>query len=190
MSLSGVPVGGRLVIVNLQKTPKDKQAALVLHARCDEVMAGIMRHLQRSIPAYVRTDALLVRHVQQPADNTTQQAKPGIPFRVEVSRCFSTSILLNFNRAIMAMTVARNAMTARMRMRRMMQRCAYSWRSLSPYPFGDVTYPSSLEGMSQRLHDAITSADSSCFMHTHSQLSQGTYVGVAVSMAPNALFPW
>ncbi|KAK9801395.1 hypothetical protein WJX73_005987 [Symbiochloris irregularis] len=52
--------GGRIVIINLQKTPKDKQAALVLHARCDEVMAGVMGHLGRVIPPFIRTDALVL----------------------------------------------------------------------------------------------------------------------------------
>lgn len=37
--------GGRLVIVNLQKTPYDDQADLVIHARIDEVMQLVMRAL-------------------------------------------------------------------------------------------------------------------------------------------------
>jgi hypothetical protein len=34
--------GGRLVVVNLQRTPKDRRAALVIRARADCMMAGVM----------------------------------------------------------------------------------------------------------------------------------------------------
>ena len=37
--------GGKLAIVNLQKTPKDRRAALVLRARADRVMAALMAAL-------------------------------------------------------------------------------------------------------------------------------------------------
>eukprot|EP00958_Prasinococcus_capsulatus_P010202 scaffold994_cov226-Prasinococcus_capsulatus_cf.AAC.18 len=37
--------GGRMVIVNLQKTPMDKKAHLVIHAKADEVMHFIMTQL-------------------------------------------------------------------------------------------------------------------------------------------------
>ena len=37
--------GGKLAIVNLQKTPKDRRAALVLRARADHVMAALMAAL-------------------------------------------------------------------------------------------------------------------------------------------------
>ena len=37
--------GGKLVIVNLQKTPKDRRAALVLRACADRVMATLMAAL-------------------------------------------------------------------------------------------------------------------------------------------------
>jgi mono-ADP-ribosyltransferase sirtuin 6 len=40
-----VPSRGRLVIVNLQKTALHKRAALVIHARCDDVMARVMAAL-------------------------------------------------------------------------------------------------------------------------------------------------
>jgi NAD+-dependent protein deacetylase sirtuin 6 len=56
--------GGKLVIVNLQRTPKDKKADLVISARCEEVMAALMRELAMPIPAFVREDTLLVRHSQ------------------------------------------------------------------------------------------------------------------------------
>ncbi len=39
------PAGGKMAIVNLQKTPKDKKAALVVHARSDQVMQRLMEGL-------------------------------------------------------------------------------------------------------------------------------------------------
>ena len=54
--------GGKLVIVNLQNTPKDKKASLVIHARCDEVMQQLMSQLQLPIPSYHRQDSVLVVH--------------------------------------------------------------------------------------------------------------------------------
>ena len=53
---------GKLCVVNLQKTAKDKKAALVIHAKCDEVMRLVVRHLDLKIPDYVRTDRVRVFH--------------------------------------------------------------------------------------------------------------------------------
>lgn len=44
--------GGRLVIVNLQRTPLDRSAALVIHAKCDDVMEGLMTRLATPIPPF------------------------------------------------------------------------------------------------------------------------------------------
>ena len=41
-----------LVIVNLQRTPLDKQATHRFFARCDDVLAGLMSELKLPIPAY------------------------------------------------------------------------------------------------------------------------------------------
>lgn len=60
--LKTVKTGGKLVIVNLQKTPKDKKASLVIHARCDEVMQQLMSRMQLPIPSYNRQDSVLVTH--------------------------------------------------------------------------------------------------------------------------------
>uniref|UniRef100_A0A2P2J6E2 NAD-dependent protein deacetylase SRT1 n=2 Tax=Rhizophora mucronata TaxID=61149 RepID=A0A2P2J6E2_RHIMU len=48
--------GGKIVIVNLQKTPKDKKASLVIHGFVDKVIAGVMDVLCMRIPPFVRTD--------------------------------------------------------------------------------------------------------------------------------------
>ena len=55
MSLMGV-AGRSAVIINLQKTPKDSQAALVIHAKCDAVMGRLCGQLGQSIPGYLRKD--------------------------------------------------------------------------------------------------------------------------------------
>ncbi|CAN8252941.1 unnamed protein product [Cochlearia groenlandica] len=48
--------GGKIVIVNLQKTPKDKNANVVIHGLVDKVVAGVMESLNMQIPPYVRID--------------------------------------------------------------------------------------------------------------------------------------
>jgi mono-ADP-ribosyltransferase sirtuin 6 len=63
LPLKTVKAGGKLVIVNLQPTPKDTAASLVIRRRCDDVMRVVMAALQLQVPRYVRHDALLVRHV-------------------------------------------------------------------------------------------------------------------------------
>lgn len=61
----------QLVIVNLQRTQHDNKAAksggLVLHTRCDEVMAALARRLGLAVPPYVRRDAVMVGHQQHAA---------------------------------------------------------------------------------------------------------------------------
>ncbi|KDP39268.1 hypothetical protein JCGZ_01025 [Jatropha curcas] len=52
--------GGKIVIVNLQKTPKDKKASLVIHGFVDKVIAGVMDWLSMKIPPYVRIDLLQI----------------------------------------------------------------------------------------------------------------------------------
>ncbi|GFP99893.1 NAD-dependent protein deacetylase srt1 [Phtheirospermum japonicum] len=48
--------GGKIVIVNLQKTPKDKKASLVMHGRVDKVIKGVLNMLNMRIPPFVRVD--------------------------------------------------------------------------------------------------------------------------------------
>ncbi|XP_062516741.1 uncharacterized protein LOC134192074 isoform X2 [Corticium candelabrum] len=43
---------GKLVICNLQQTPLDDCASLVIHAKCDDVMVGIAKKLQFEIPPF------------------------------------------------------------------------------------------------------------------------------------------
>ncbi|CAF1014310.1 unnamed protein product [Didymodactylos carnosus] len=48
----GLKSGGTMVIVNLQKTPYDDHCALRIYARCDEVLAMVMKELNVEIPPY------------------------------------------------------------------------------------------------------------------------------------------
>ena len=54
--------GGKLAIINLQRTPKDKKADLVIHAKCDEILQQVVSRLGIPIPSYVRQDAVCVSH--------------------------------------------------------------------------------------------------------------------------------
>ncbi|CAG9329276.1 unnamed protein product [Blepharisma stoltei] len=60
---------GRLVIVNLQKTPLDRKAQLVIHAMCDTVMEKLMERLGLEIPQF-----RLVRRVKI---SKLSEAEPG-----------------------------------------------------------------------------------------------------------------
>jgi NAD+-dependent protein deacetylase sirtuin 6 len=71
LPMRSVKAGGKLVIINLQTTPKDKHAALVIRRRCDDVMRVVMAALQLQVPRFVRRDALLVRHVTGNASTVT-----------------------------------------------------------------------------------------------------------------------
>lgn len=64
MPLMSIKNGGRVAIVNLQATPKDKKASLVIHGLVDKVIAGVMSKLSLRIPPYIRADfvQLTLRH--------------------------------------------------------------------------------------------------------------------------------
>lgn len=44
--------GGKLIIINLQKGPYDKKAALMIHAKIDDVFKMLMEKLQLQIPKW------------------------------------------------------------------------------------------------------------------------------------------
>ncbi|KAK9285450.1 hypothetical protein L1049_024643 [Liquidambar formosana] len=58
--------GGKIVIINLQETPKDKKASLVIHGLVDKIIAGVMNHLNLRIPPYVRVDLFQISLTQLP----------------------------------------------------------------------------------------------------------------------------
>uniref|UniRef100_A0A164ZUN6 NAD-dependent protein deacetylase SRT1 n=1 Tax=Daucus carota subsp. sativus TaxID=79200 RepID=A0A164ZUN6_DAUCS len=60
LPLKSVRGGGEIVIVNLQQTPKDKKAKLVIHGLVDKVIMGVMQILSMRIPPYVRIDLFQV----------------------------------------------------------------------------------------------------------------------------------
>ena len=51
---------GALAAQNLQKTPKDSKATIVIHAKVDQVMADVMAILLLRVPRFIRTDQLLI----------------------------------------------------------------------------------------------------------------------------------
>lgn len=60
LPLKSLRGGGKIVIVNLQETPKDKKASLVIHGFVDKVIAGVMDRLNMRIPPFVRIDLFQV----------------------------------------------------------------------------------------------------------------------------------
>ncbi|XP_076940267.1 NAD-dependent protein deacetylase SRT1-like [Bidens hawaiensis] len=56
LPLRSIRNGGKMVIVNLQKTPKDKKASLVIHGLVDKVMVEVLQLLKMPIAPYVRVD--------------------------------------------------------------------------------------------------------------------------------------
>ncbi|XP_068638263.1 NAD-dependent protein deacetylase SRT1-like [Aristolochia californica] len=62
-------VGGKLVIINLQPTPKDKKASLVIHGLVDKVIAGVMHLLNMQIPPYVRIDLVQLSLTEFPKND-------------------------------------------------------------------------------------------------------------------------
>lgn len=53
----------KLVIVNLQWTPKDSQACLKINGKCDEVMQAVAKGMQLSVPEYKKSgDPLRILH--------------------------------------------------------------------------------------------------------------------------------
>lgn len=60
MPLRATRRGGKLAIVNLQRTPKDSKAALLIRARVDSVMARVASILGIEVPPYVRSDRVRV----------------------------------------------------------------------------------------------------------------------------------
>nr|XP_033509185.1 NAD-dependent protein deacetylase SRT1 isoform X2 [Nicotiana tomentosiformis] len=58
LPLKSLKGGGKIVIVNLQKTPKDKKATMLIHGLVDKVIAGVMEFLSLRIPPFIRIDLL------------------------------------------------------------------------------------------------------------------------------------
>ncbi|PWA79991.1 sirtuin family, DHS-like NAD/FAD-binding domain protein [Artemisia annua] len=56
LPLKSIRNGGKMVIVNLQQTPKDKKASLVIRGFVDKIMVGVLHLLEMKIPPYVRVD--------------------------------------------------------------------------------------------------------------------------------------
>lgn len=75
LPLKSLRNGGEIVIVNLQQTPKDKKANLVIHGLVDKVIAGVMHILSMQIPPYVRIDLFQIIFNQFRCSSETKYAK-------------------------------------------------------------------------------------------------------------------
>ncbi|CAN6479793.1 unnamed protein product [Victoria cruziana] len=90
--------GGKIVIVNLQPTPKDKKAVLVIHAQVDKIIAGVMAFLKLWIPPYIRVDLLQLTLSHSPKRgrfvkwtlriSSIDGQKAPLPFLKSVEICF------------------------------------------------------------------------------------------------------
>ncbi|KAK2648102.1 hypothetical protein Ddye_015591 [Dipteronia dyeriana] len=58
--------GGKIVIINLQPTPKDKGASLIIHGNVDKVMSGIIHGLDLRIPPSVQVDLFEISFIHYP----------------------------------------------------------------------------------------------------------------------------
>ncbi len=58
--------GGKLVVVNLQKTPLDGEAALVIHGMCDDVMRLTMQKVGLEVPPFMLKRTVKVKMVGDP----------------------------------------------------------------------------------------------------------------------------
>ncbi|KAI4321721.1 hypothetical protein MLD38_035069 [Melastoma candidum] len=56
LPLKSLRGGGKIAIVNLQRTPKDGKASLVIHGLVDKVVAGVMNSLNLQIHPFIRID--------------------------------------------------------------------------------------------------------------------------------------
>lgn len=45
-------MGGKLVIINLQKTPLDHEAAMCIYGKCDDIVKKLMAKLNLDIPEW------------------------------------------------------------------------------------------------------------------------------------------
>jgi NAD+-dependent protein deacetylase sirtuin 6 len=68
LPLIAVRNGGKLVICNLQNTPKDRRSHMNIHASVDEIMSGVMAMLSIPIPCFERVIELCTK-VQHAADD-------------------------------------------------------------------------------------------------------------------------
>ena len=78
--------GGKLVIVNLQATPKDSKAHLLLHGRTDKVMRTLMELLRQDIPDYVREDHVAISTCQEASSRAE-----GYPITLSISSVHGAS---------------------------------------------------------------------------------------------------
>ncbi|XP_068694193.1 NAD-dependent protein deacylase sirtuin-6-like isoform X1 [Montipora capricornis] len=75
--------GGKLVVVNLQKTKHDKKATLVINHDVDTVMEGLMDGLGLSIPQYGEKQWWIRACMDNNSPNTTDKRKCQVDFETQ-----------------------------------------------------------------------------------------------------------
>ncbi|KAI8009076.1 NAD-dependent protein deacetylase SRT1 [Camellia lanceoleosa] len=75
LPLKSLRGGGKIVIVNLQQTPKDKKPSLVIRGLVHKVIAGVMHYLNLRIPPYVRVDLFQIIFTEFQAFSERKYAK-------------------------------------------------------------------------------------------------------------------
>ncbi|KAG9134190.1 hypothetical protein Leryth_024029, partial [Lithospermum erythrorhizon] len=73
--------GGEIAIVNLQPTPKDKRASLIIHGFVDKIISEIMDIINLWIPPYVRIDHFQVILTQGQSTGESKYAKWSLKVR-------------------------------------------------------------------------------------------------------------
>ncbi|KAK8545760.1 hypothetical protein V6N13_067025 [Hibiscus sabdariffa] len=99
LPLKSLRGGGKIVIVNLQKTPKDKKASLVIHGFVDKVIAGVMELLNMQIPPYIRIDLFQIILTQSLSFASVYGLGAPLPFIKSVEVSFSNN--QNYKEAIL-----------------------------------------------------------------------------------------
>jgi len=72
---------GKMVIVNLQKTPLDGKAHLIIRAKCDDVMTLLMQKLSSEIPVYNEIDNKRLFTLKEETDDA--DARSGKRYKTE-----------------------------------------------------------------------------------------------------------
>ena len=73
------------MIVNLQRTPLDPLASLIIHAKCEEVSTMVMERLRLEIPEFVLTRRIEISTAQSSMNETSAllvagRDMDGLPF--------------------------------------------------------------------------------------------------------------
>jgi len=72
--------GGRLIIVNLQKTPLDSEATLIVHTTIDQFMEEVLNQLRLIIPPFILSRRIAVTKIDEEL-NVSGIDRDGTPYQ-------------------------------------------------------------------------------------------------------------